>query len=96
MKQTAKQDECMKMLYVSGMLDKLANYGEFDVLTTKAKLAFLTGVLDSFDMTYKVVETEEEVSADLKAQPEEWKNYRILMKDSLWGDWATPEGADAT
>lgn len=95
MRNQAKEDECMRMLFVSGLLDKLANYGESEVLTTEVKLSFLTSVLDSFGMEYRVEETGEEVSADMKAQPEVWKYYRILMKDSMWGDWATPaEGVD--
>lgn len=95
MKNTWKQKECGQMLYVSGMLDKLANFGELEVLTTEANVSFLTGMLDKFGMEYKVELTGEEVSDEFKNQPEPWSYYRILMKDSMWGDWATADkGAD--
>lgn len=40
------------------------------------------GVLNQFDMTFKLEETED--------------GYKILMKDSIWGHWlTTPEDVDS-
>lgn len=35
MENALKEKECFRMLSVSGMLDKLANYGEAEVISTE-------------------------------------------------------------
>ena len=73
MENNKRQKDCIKMLSASGFLHDMANYGEREVSTSEEGIHFLKELIEKFGMECKIEKQE--------------GGYKILMKDSLWGQW---------
>lgn len=73
----------MRMMGLSSIMNDLATQGEREVSTPLDGIAFIKEVLDLFDVEYQVEEMEREADSVL---PPEYQNYKLTLKNALWGD----------